>query len=323
MPRKKSPPSYRLHKARNCAVVTIDGKNHYLGPYGSGESHEKYARLISGWRDRVRKHQSSPPPVAVGAPNLLVNELLLAYWVFAETYYRKDGQPTKELACMREALRPVRRLFGHSLARDFGPLALKAVRKEMIESDLSRGVINHRCNRIRRVFKWAVSEQLIQVSTYEALRTVPGLRFGRTQARETEPVKPVPDEHVEALLKFVAPTVRAMIRIQRLTGMRPGEVVLMRECDIDRTGDVWIYEPLDHKNRWRGHRKVVPLGPKAQGILKPLLNRNPEAYLYSRYTWRGFRSRAKRNGKRGWPRHNRELVVDRSRCRCPELGRLV
>jgi hypothetical protein len=31
MPKKNSPPSYRLHKARNCAVVTIAGRNHYLG----------------------------------------------------------------------------------------------------------------------------------------------------------------------------------------------------------------------------------------------------------------------------------------------------
>ena len=47
MPKKSCPPSYRLHKARNCAVVTIAGKNHYLGPYGSEASKEKYARLIA------------------------------------------------------------------------------------------------------------------------------------------------------------------------------------------------------------------------------------------------------------------------------------
>jgi hypothetical protein len=43
------PPSYRFHKARKCAVVTIHGKNHYLGPKDSPESHEKYARLITLW----------------------------------------------------------------------------------------------------------------------------------------------------------------------------------------------------------------------------------------------------------------------------------
>ena len=47
MPRKHAPPAYRRHKARNCAVVTIHGRNHYLGPYGSKESRERYARLIA------------------------------------------------------------------------------------------------------------------------------------------------------------------------------------------------------------------------------------------------------------------------------------
>ena len=50
--------------------------------------------------------------------------------------------------------------------------------------------------------------------------------------------------------------------------MRSCEVVIMRPCDIHRDGDVWSYEPYDHKNRWRGQRKLVPLGPKAQEILK-------------------------------------------------------
>ena len=49
MPRTNRPPAYRLQKARQCAVVSIHGKDHYLGPYGSPESHEKYARLIARW----------------------------------------------------------------------------------------------------------------------------------------------------------------------------------------------------------------------------------------------------------------------------------
>jgi integrase len=50
MPRSNRPPSYRPHRARNLAVVTIAGKDHFLGPYGSPESHGAYARLIARWR---------------------------------------------------------------------------------------------------------------------------------------------------------------------------------------------------------------------------------------------------------------------------------
>ena len=42
-------PSYRYHKSRNCAVVTIAGKDHYLGTYENPESWEKYHRLIAEW----------------------------------------------------------------------------------------------------------------------------------------------------------------------------------------------------------------------------------------------------------------------------------
>ena len=146
MPRKKSPPKYRLHKARNLAVVTIDGKDHYLGPYGSPESHEAYARLLADWNCRHATSSGNPGAAAdrPAGPELTVNELLLAYLRFAEDYYVSDGQPTKELTCMREAIRPVRQLYGLTAARSFGPLALKQVRRHMVDSGLSRKVINRR-----------------------------------------------------------------------------------------------------------------------------------------------------------------------------------
>ncbi|WP_417847300.1 hypothetical protein [Thalassoglobus sp.] len=54
------------------------------------------------------------------------------------------------------------------------------------------------------------------------------MKFGRTEARETEPVKPVADEHVDAVLPHVAPQDAAMVQLQPLTGMRPREVVMLR-----------------------------------------------------------------------------------------------
>jgi len=93
-------------------------------------------------------------------------------------------------------------------ADEFGPLALKAVRQHMIEVEgLSRNVINQRINRIRRIFKWAVSEQLIPPSIFEGLRAVDGLRRGRSNARETEPITPVADEWVELTKQFLPPIV--------------------------------------------------------------------------------------------------------------------
>ncbi len=48
-----------------------------------------------------------------------------------------------------------------TLAREFGPLAIKAVRAEFIKGGLSRSEINKRARRIVRLFKWAVAEEMV------------------------------------------------------------------------------------------------------------------------------------------------------------------
>jgi integrase len=202
-------------------------------------------------------------------------------------YRHPDGNPTSELADYKLSLRPLRHSYGHTPAREFGPLALKAARQAMVDDGLSRGVVNQRVGRIRRMFKWAVAEQLLPETVYRALMTVPGLQRGRSEARETEPVRPVADTVVEATLPYLRPQVAAMVRLQRATGMRPGEVVLIRRMDLDTAGKVWLYRPGSdrgpagqHKMAWRGHGKVIAIGPRAQEILRPWLRLNLTEYLF-------------------------------------------
>lgn len=57
-------PTYHLHKSRNYAVVTLNGKNHCLGPCQSPESREKYARLIA---ERRRNNGVLPATVSTVA----------------------------------------------------------------------------------------------------------------------------------------------------------------------------------------------------------------------------------------------------------------
>jgi integrase len=67
------------------------------------------------------------------------------------------------------------------------------------------------------------------------------------------------------------PEYRTMIRLQLLTGMRPGEVVLMRACDLNTTGFCWTYTPREHKTEHHGKSRVIFLGPRAQAELRPWL----------------------------------------------------
>ena len=184
MPRlTKKLPAYRLHKPSGQAIVTLDGKDFYLGLHGTQVSRSEYDRLIAGWL----AHGRHMPNDLGQPPELTVDELILRYWKFAQVHYSRDGVPSRELDNIRDALRHVRPLYGRCLGVEFGPLALKKVRRTMIDSGLSRTTINARIGKIRRMFKWAVGEELLPASVFEGLRAVEGLRAGREGVRETPP----------------------------------------------------------------------------------------------------------------------------------------
>lgn len=274
-------PKYRYHKARDCAAVTINGKDYYLGEYGSEESWAKYHRLIAEWAAngfrtpdaRNREEGNSGPTV---------NEVILPFWRHAEQYYRRpDRTQTSEVAEYKRALSVLRRLYGSEPAADFGPLKLEACQQHMVGQGLSRGVINQRIGRIKRFIKWAVSKELVPPSVYHGLQAVAGLKRGRCEARETEPVSPVSPAVVEATSPFLSRQVRAMVQVQLLSGARPGEVCVMRACDIDMTGTVWLYRPQLHKTAHHGHQRCIAIGPQAQQVVRPFLKLNTQSYLFS------------------------------------------
>lgn len=270
MPRlSNSVPKYRKHRPSGQAVVTLNGRDFYLGPHNSKASRLEYDRLTSEWLANGRSW------CTVQVSDLTVTELLLRYWQHAKGYYRKNGKPTSELAAIKSALRPVRELYGSQPSREFGPLALEAVRQQMIARGWSRTGINRAISRVRRVFRWGVSKELIPPEVYQALATVDGLRKDRTKARETDPVMLVADEIVDATLEYLPPVVADMVRLQRLTGMRPGEVCMLRPCDINRNGDVWAYRPESHKTEHHDRDRVIFIGPKGQVVLLRYLARDP------------------------------------------------
>src|SRR5262249_9863948 len=59
----------------------------------------------------------------------------------------------------------------------------------------------------------------------------------------------------------------ALVRSQLNTAARPGELVLMRTGDIDRSKKIWVFKPHHHKTAYKGHSREIYLGPKAQEIV--------------------------------------------------------
>ena len=277
MPARSSrPPKYRHYKPKDLAVVRIDGKDHYLGAYNSPGSWEKYYRLLA-----EHAVQNAPAEAKLGAPSRTVADIILAFADHASKHYRlPDGMISDEVENLKVAIRPVRKLYGSTSAHDFGPLALRAVRDDMIASGLARRSINDRINRVRRMFRWAASVEFVPVAVVQALETVAGLQEGRSEARETDPIGPVALEVVEETLPHLSRPVAAMVRLQLLTGMRPGEVCGMRGCDLKQGLPNWTYEPGRHKTAWRGKKRVIPIGPKAQVLLAEFLTLDLAAHLF-------------------------------------------
>jgi integrase len=75
--------------------------------------------------------------------------------------------------------------------------------------------------------------------------------------------------------------VAALVRLQLLTGARPGELLNLRPCDIDRTEAVWTVTLEHHKTAHKGHERVLYMGPLAQSILRPFLLRDTDRPLFS------------------------------------------
>jgi hypothetical protein len=193
MPSRQSVPKLCCHKATGQGYLTLNGREHYLGRFGSAEAEAKYEELIGLWLAHGRR---LPEPEAT----LTVNEVLLAYDCYAEGHYKPSGagKTSTELECVRDALRIVKSLFGRTPAAEFGPKRLKAVRQKMLEKGWCRGYVNHQVDRVRRVFKWAVAEEMFPGEVVHALEAVSGVRRGAPVTlapTRTTPRRPASDEY--------------------------------------------------------------------------------------------------------------------------------
>jgi len=123
-----------------------------------------------------------PESESTDDPGPSVGELILVFLKHAKRHYVKNGKPTSEYGILESTVRPLNELYGMIPAKDFGPLSLKAVREKFIEFGWVRSSVNAGVNRIRRVFKYAVANELIDSSVLTRLQCVAPLLEGRTEA---------------------------------------------------------------------------------------------------------------------------------------------
>ena len=146
--------------------------------------------------------------------------------------------------------------------------------------------------------QWAASEELVPAAVFEVLRTVAGLRAGRTAARGPGPVLQVPVAAVLATLPHLNRHLAGLVRLSLLTGMRPGEACRFRIADVDADGGVWPYTPPRHKARHRGKASRIKLGPQAQVVIVLSLGGDPTLPLFSPLQARAERCAALRASRK-------------------------
>ena len=186
---RKSIPSYLPHtQSGRARAVWSDssGIRHFRmlpGPIDSKESRSAFAALLLELEAAPHSARSAT------TSGLLLGELLLNYLDHAERHYRgRDGKPTSEIYEVRVVIRALRELYADRAAAEFGPLCLKAARQRWVADNRSRTECNRRVGIVKRIFKWAVSEELVPATTYQALATVSALQKGRTTAPEKSPI---------------------------------------------------------------------------------------------------------------------------------------
>lgn len=200
-----------------------------------------------------------------------VRELVDMFLTHALTYYRKpSGRLTGEHVNYAHALAPLVDLFGDEPAGAMTPGRLKAVRQAMIDSGrLARGTINQRIGKIRRVFRWAVSEEIIEPHVLAGLQAVEGLKLGRTRAHEGRGVQAIDEARAWAIMAELPHPIAALLEILLYTGMRVSEARIMRAQDITTSRQPWEYRPREHKCEHHGKERIVMLGPRAIEVLRP------------------------------------------------------
>ncbi len=289
-------PSYRCRVGYAQAIVTLTDsvtkkrRDYWLGPHGSPESRERYHRIVAEWEANSRRlPRTSVEPATTEQPEQLrLIELLRDYYRYAKQHH-EYGEFRSFLAVMRL----MKKFYGRMPAIEFGPKKLRLLREEMIRGDAemnpprkpwARKYINQQVQRIRRIFKWAVAQELVPASVHQALCTLEPLKRGRSSARENPKIGPASTDVLHAVLPLLSTPVRALVELQLLTGARAGELVELRRCDIeidDKTG-VWSYRPQEHKSSHRERQRVIYFGPRAQELLRPFLDgRGAKDYLFS------------------------------------------
>lgn len=215
-------PSIVHHRSRNADVVFLrgaDGKRRmvYLGIHGSEEARKRYHEVMAAHLDGVdpepRSHRRRPEP-ASSFPTIAQLAAEFTVWAEREFLDASTGKVSREVVNFDHALDHLLERHREVPTDRFGLRDLQAVRQAMLDGGrLCRNVINARVRRIKAVFRWGAEQGFVPAEVWHQLAVLRGMRQGRSEARETDPVTAVTRAQVDAVLPFLPGALRACVEL--------------------------------------------------------------------------------------------------------------
>jgi len=240
----------------------------------------------AGWRAALAALHAraavDPAGGGADAAELLVPELFDHYLASADSPRASDHRTR-----IKTVLKLLAELHPTTPAAEFTPADFRAWQAWVCKLPDPKGIKATRFNAtsvrdmravVKSVWKWGVGNRDIPAGVWQALRAVPPPKH--TEVRAAAKVKPADPGAVERVLPLLPPVVAAVVRLIRLTGARPTEVMTLKPCQVGRAGDVWVFRPETHKGTWRGKTRTLYLGADAQAVLAPWLDASPEAFAF-------------------------------------------
>jgi len=234
----------KLCEDRGRFFVWLDGKRHYFTAKNKAEAEVKRKQFLANlWLGNPvtpSRVDGSSPPVPEGEPSppqgAETGDMLVAELSNEFLKYHALRLSKSEIQNFKYAIAYLVELFGSLPVNEITPKKIRAVRDRMVRSRrLCRKTINSFVARLVRIFAWGCEEEWVVANVAGALKMVKHLPLGELGTFDHEEREPVPDDVIRRTLPFMPPTLRAMVQLQRILGMRPNEIFKMRVGDIDTT----------------------------------------------------------------------------------------
>lgn len=317
------------------ACIYFLGKRHLLGEWGSLDADAAYRLKVRELLNVVHTGEiTAQTRRRVEVEVTHVAHLAEAFDLHAKDYYIKRGERTG--SATRAAT--VRRLLGESgfdrtplreadacWLRDFRTWICK---HKAADGELNRTTVNIYAAIVVQMFRFGASNGICDASSWEGLKALEPIKKRRAPAaglkplREGEKREPVPRHWIRIVRPHMSRTIRMMMDLELLTGMRPQEICALRGEDLHptRLPGVLLYRVTFDRNKTdhveHGEERRVWIGPRGCKLLMLAgKGRIPSGYVFRPADALEDRFSAAAAGRKTpkWPSH--DVSVRRARRR--------